>query len=65
MQLASGNVVSQWQLAGTSSDQVKQPIDLQLAEELMTGASGWFMCRPLSGWWVVMQGSYGRFWLVA
>ena len=54
MQLASGNVVSQWQLAGTSSDQVKQPIDLQLAKELMAGASGWFMSRSLSGWWAVM-----------
>ena len=53
------------QLAGTASDQVKQPIDLQLAEVLMTGASGWFTNRPLSGWWVVMQGSYGLFWPVA
>ena len=45
-----------WQLASAASDQVKQSIDLQLA-----GASGWFTSRPLSGWWVVMQGSYGRF----
>ena len=55
MQLASGNVVSQWQLAGTSSDQVKQSIDLQLDEVLMASASGWFTSRPLFGWWVVMQ----------
>ena len=53
------------QLVGTSSDQVKQSIDLQLAKVWMAGASGWFMSKPLSGWWVVMQGSYGRFWPVA
>ena len=28
VQLASGSVTSQWQLARTSGDQVKQPIDL-------------------------------------
>ena len=53
------------QLVGTSSDQVKQSIDLQLDEVLMASASGWFTSRPLSGWWVVMQGSYRRFWPVA
>ena len=45
-----------WQLASAASDQVKQSttIDLQLAEVLMAGASGWFTSRPPSGWWVVM-----------
>ena len=55
MQLASGNVASQWQLARTSGDQVKQPIDLQLAEEMMAGASGWHVQATI---WVV--GGYAR-----
>ena len=62
VQLASGNVVSQWQLAGTSSDQVKQSIGLQLAEVLMTGATR--ADHYLGGGWLC-KGSYGRFWLVA
>ena len=53
MQLASGSVASQWQLARTSGDQVKQPIDLQLAKEMMTCAghylgAGW-LCKAIMG----------------
>ena len=55
MQLASGSVASQWQLVRTLGDQVKQPIDLQLAREMMVCASGW---RVQATIWVV--GGYAR-----
>ncbi|RVW25043.1 hypothetical protein CK203_114052 [Vitis vinifera] len=55
VQLASGSVASQWQLARTLGDQVKQPIDLQLAEEMMACASGWHVQATI---WVV--GGYAR-----
>ena len=60
MQLASGSVASQWQLARTSGDQVKQPIDLQLAEEMMAYASEWHVQATI---WVA--GGYARqLWVV-
>ncbi|KAL6313800.1 hypothetical protein AAG906_010219 [Vitis piasezkii] len=59
VQLASGSVASQWQLVRTLGDQVKQPIDLQLAGEMMVCASGWHV-QPLCRWWVVMQGVMGE-----
>ena len=43
------------QLARASGDQVKHPIDLQLAEEMMASASGWHVQAT-----ILVVGGYAR-----